>query len=213
MLGATEGQPLQALQFQVRERSFRRGDVLMQERTRPESVLVIKVGAVFGQRTGLDGEVRPVGLWGRGAVFGLCGYAGERSQVSAVAASAGRVCAIPLDALLAESRRNPTLDGQLTAALAGCFSGLAAWSETLRLQGVGRQLAYALLLLSRMQHSTVIELPDQKSLGALLGASRESIARAMTVLEQVGAVRRLDRRVCEVMHAEVLRQLAPATEH
>ena len=62
MLGPTEGQPLQALQFQVRERSFRRGDVLMQERTRPESVLVIKVGAVFGQRTGLDGEVRPVGL-------------------------------------------------------------------------------------------------------------------------------------------------------
>lgn len=199
---------LRQLQPAIRQRSFRKGEVLVEEHTRPDTVHVVKVGLVFGVRRGLDGEIRPVGLWGRGTTFGLSSYYGEPSQLSGIAATAGRSCSIDIAGLLEEVRRNPALGAGMQTTMARAFGNIAAWSEALRLPGVTRQLAYAMLLLCRGQQSLSIELPDQKSLAALLGTSRESIARAMAQLEQDGIVQRRGRRLCEVVRERALALLA-----
>ena len=208
VVSALELTELRVLQPLIRQHAFRSGDVLQEEQVSADAVHVIKVGSVFGMRRGLDGPTRPVCLWGRGAAFGISSFYGERTQVGAVAATAGRVCIIRTDVLAAEAARSPALHARVSSMLSGAVGHLAAWSEALRLPGIPRQLAYATLLLSQAQQSSMIELPDQKSLAALLGTSRETIARAMTLLEQEGIVRRHGRRLCEVVRDRVLALLA-----
>lgn len=209
VMSALEVTELRLLQPKIRQHAFRSGDVLQEEQASNDTAQVIKVGSVFGLRRGLDGQSRPVCLLGRGSVFGLGSYFGERTQVRAVAATSGRVCVIDIPVLIDQAARNSALGARVNAVLAASIGRLATWSEALRLPGIMKQLAYAALLLSRAQQNTMIELPDQKSLAALLGTSRETIARAMTQLEQDGIVRRRGRRLCEVSHEGVQGLLAP----
>jgi CRP-like cAMP-binding protein len=210
VLATLDSQRLRMIQPAIRQRSFRKGEVLLEEGERARVVYIVKVGTVFGQRSGLDGVGRPVGLWGRGAAFGLCGFFGQCSQLTGVAATAGRACGISMDALLAEAAVNPALADRIAATMVRCYGSMASWAEAMRLPGVVNQLAYTMLLLTEAQRSSVVELPNQKSLAALLGTTRESVARAMGLLEKSGSIRRLEPRVCEVARGRVLEQLGNA---
>lgn len=190
VLESLDAQRRRALEPVIRKIAFHKGDRLIQEGTRALEVCVVKVGTVFGSRSGLDGMDRPVGLWGRGGVFGLCSFFGQRAQLTAVAVSPGRACTIPIDPLAAESNLNPLLGERIAATLVCGYGTVAAWSEAMRLPGVVNQLAYTMLLMAKIQRSSTIELPNQKSLAALLGTTRETIARAMATLEKAGVIRR-----------------------
>ena len=207
VLADLDPQRLRGLKPHIRQRSFRKGDVLVQEGVLSPAIHIVKVGSVFGQRRGLDGASRPVGLWSRGGVFSLCSFFGQPSQLSVLAATEGRACAVDVQALSAEASINPALHGRITATMVRCYGRMAAWSEAMRLPGVANQLAYTLLLLAEVQGSTVVEMPHQKALAALLGTTRESIARAMATLERTGAVFRREPRVCEVVRERILGQL------
>jgi CRP-like cAMP-binding protein len=204
VLGSLDAQRRRALEPAVRKFAFRPGDTLVHQGERASALCVIQVGTVFGCRAGLDGAARPVGMWGRGAGFGLCGFFGQITQLAAVAAGAGRACAIPVQALQDEARRSPLVFERMTTAMIRNYGTMAAWSEAKRLPGTANQLGYAILLLADLQRSAAVELPSQKALAALLGTTRETIARALATLEREGAIRRSGRRNCEVVRSQVL---------
>lgn len=198
---------LRALQPSIHEIRFRKGDVLLEEGLQCVDVMVIKVGSVFGYRCGLDGAARPIGIAGRGAAFGMFAFFGQPNQVTGIAASAGRACVIPVPALQARARDSALLSEQIAASMVRGCGAIAAWSECMRVPGITNQLAYAVLLLSQAQRSAIVELPTHSALAALLGTTRETIARALGALERQGIIRRLERRLCEVVRNRVLNLL------
>lgn len=199
---------LRSLQTAIREVRFRKGDVLLEEGQQSDQVTVIKVGSVFGYRCGLDGATRPIGIAGRGAAFGMFSFFGQPNQVTGIAASAGRACVIPLPVLQTRARESAVLSDQIAASMVRGCGAIAAWSECMRVQGITNQLAYAVLLISQAQQSTVVELPTHSALAALLGTTRETIARALGTLERQGVILRLERRLCEVIRSRVVALLA-----
>ena len=198
---------LEQLQSAIRQRRFRKGEVLAREDEQGRTIAIVKAGSVFAQRKGLDGAERLVGLWSRGGVFSLCAFMGQPTQLGVVAASDGVACEIQVEPLRAAAQRCPPLQDRLARTVAHSFGLTAAWSELMRLPGVSNQLAYALLLLAREQQSTMVELPNQKWMAALLGTTRESIARATGALESAGLIRRRDRGVYEFAPERILEQL------
>lgn len=191
----------------IRKRSVQRGDVLAREGEVASAVRVLKVGSAFGYRRGLDGRSRPVGIAGRGAPFGVFGVFGQRTQLSAVAASPARICEIPAAALRDLSAQHPDFSSYLTGAAVENCGRIAAWSEAMRVRGLTNQLAYSLLLLGEAQSTPVIELPTHVALAELLGTTRETVARGLATLEEEGAIRRGERKNCEIYRGALLARL------
>lgn len=198
---------LVALQPVIVQNKVQRGDMLIEEGEVSNLVRTVKVGRVFGYRRGLDGRSRPVGMAGRGASFGVFGVFGQVTPASVLAASTSRVCDIPADWLRELVERSPELSRYLAhVAVEGC-ARLAAWSEVMRLRGVCNQLAYSLLLLADNERLSVIDLPSHIALAELLGTSRETVARSLSLLEEEGGIRRLEKKKCEVYRKALLGRL------
>ncbi len=194
---------LPALQGFVDKRAVQAGDVLSREGEVASVATVVKVGNAFGYRRGLDDRNRPIGLAGRGAVFGLFAYYEQPNQATGVAATAGRICDIPMPTLRNVVSRHPALLKEVVQASIQVCGSIAAWSEAMRLPGVTNQLAYSMVLLADAQRNAVIELPAHTALAKLLATTRETVARAFATLEAEGSLRRLERKKVEV-HREAL---------
>lgn len=207
-LGRLEGPQRALVAPLLRERTFHRGDILLEEGRTSGLVRVIKLGTVFAHRRGLDGRSRPIGVLGRGHAFGLFGMFETPDQASCIAHTRVRVCELPLLALRDTSLCGSQLMVQVVRAVVENFAALAAWSEATRLPGVVNQLAYVALLLADAAQSAVVELPSHAALAELLGTRRESIARALRALEDEGGICRLDRKRCEVRREHLLARLA-----
>jgi len=206
-LGGLPLTTLDALDPLISKKRFQRDEVLSREGEFATSLKVIKLGIVFQARTGRDGSTRPLGIAGRGAVFGLPGFFRHTNLVSGIAASPGRVCEMSLDGLREQALIHPELHGLLLSETAKAMKALASWSEGMRLRGAVNQLAYALLLLSEAQDNPVVDLPTHTALAELIGSTRETIVRGLTVLESEGIICRLERKKCLVLQAPLLARL------
>lgn len=178
----------------IRRRAFHRGEVLQHEGAVSVSLRALRQGLVLRTRLGKDGQERPVALDALGGGMGFLGFFRLPSQTSAVTLGSGLLCEVPLEVLRRYERELPSLSGALIHEAVSILSSLATWSEAMRLRGVNAQLAYALLLMADSQGKLEVELPTQAVLGALLGASRETVARSLLSFEQAQVFERLDRK-------------------
>lgn len=194
----------------VRESAFRSGDEISAEGEIASSVKIIKVGTVFGYRTGKDGRRRPIGIAGRGSVFGMYGCFGRHNQVSGVAVSAGRYCELSIRHLDEKAQWCDAFREQLITACIRSFGLTADWSTAMRLRTLVKQFAYTLLLLSDVQGSPVVQLPTHTALAELLGTTRESIVRGLIALEGEGCIAKLERKKCHVYRDRLLQWLDSA---
>jgi len=194
----------------VRERVFRRGDVLLEEGEAAVFLRVVKMGTAFGYRRGVDGRSRPIGIVSRGGALGVFALFDMPGQATCVAITPVRVCEIPVAALRHAGACSPTQVAQVTRSVVETFAALSAWSEAMRLPGVVEQLAYVLVLLADASRAPVVELPSQAALAELLGTRRETIARALRALEQEGGLRRHERRRCQVSRHQLLARVTRA---
>lgn len=182
----------------VREGSFRQGDTLMRESDRTSHLKLLKVGTVFVCRARRDGAVQPLGIGARGMVLGLCGYAKQPNQISAVASTSGRYCEIPLESVESLAQNDPLFRERLGKSFTDNVGFMARWAQLRGYRGVVAQVAGSLALIAEEQRTEAIEVPSHTALARMLGTTRESVARAIALLEARGCLVRTGARRCEV---------------
>lgn len=210
IVGTLAPTALAAVSPLIRESAFRKGAELSSEGEVAAILKIVKVGTLFAYRTGKDGRRRPIEITGRGSVLGMYGCFGQPNQVSGVAVSAGRVCELSIRHLEEKINWGRAFRAQLISnnILA---SGLSAdWSAVMRLRTLVKQLAYTLFLLSEVQASPVVQLPNHTALAELLGTTRESIVRGLMTLENARCVAKLERKKCHVYSKRLLEWLDSA---
>lgn len=192
-----QGDPVAELQ--LKEHSFRAGDVLEAQGSTSIAIRIIKSGATMLRRESRYGDRQSIGIFGRGTVIGSFGLLGRVNPVTQVGILEGRYCELPTAAL----RRSGLLEdlaflGHMSDAMAHAIESQCNWSQMTSGDGVARQLAGALLHLSDLQSSLRVRLPTQTTLAELLGTTRESITRAFARLEKDGDVSRCGRYYCDL---------------
>lgn len=192
----------------VREHSFRPGDVLQDQGATATGLRILKSGATMVWRASQYGNPRPVGILGRGTVIGTFGLLGRVSPLRYVGVLEGRFCEISTAALATNGLlQDPVFMGHLAMALADTVESHFNWCQLRYGEGVSQQLAGALLHLSNLQRSLRVRLPSQATLAALLDTTRESITRAFARLEKDGVVTRCGRYYCELHLPDLLRHV------
>lgn len=190
-----------ACQALVREQPFSKGSLLEKEGEVATSLRIVKLGMTLQLRTGHDGHVRPVALLGAGQLLGKFGLMGQPNVLTCVATTSGRFCEIDLAALERSGLSTPAFQRQLSLSYVKAYSRLADWAQVMRIEGIQGRLVAALTLLARSQRSLLVRMPSQRVLSQLLGARRETIARALRTLEKSNTLVRRDRWHCELTPA------------
>ena len=196
-----------AIQPLIRKTRFQRDDVLLDEGMLSPTMKVIQLGWVFELRMGREGRSRPMGVAGRGDPLGLTGFFDQSNIVSAVAVTSGRLCEIDISDLRRESLSFPEMCRLLHSEAVRLVNKMASWSEAMRVRGAVNQLAYALLLLSEARDSAVIELPTHTALAELLGSTRETVVRSLSVLAKEGSICRQEHRNCLIVKDTLLARM------
>lgn len=182
----------------IKEHSFRKGEILAREGEHVPHLRVVKVGSVCLGRSSPGGHIDPVAILGRGAVVGLCSYFGQPNQLGSVALSSGRYCEISTEALACLARSDQKIWDQVGRACSVAFGTIAGWTQATSRRQITGRVAHSLLLLMEVHHSPTVTLPSHVALAQLLGTTRESVARALALLEAQGCVARRGSRVCEI---------------
>ena len=196
-----------AIQPLIRKTRCQRDDVLLDQGKLSPTMKVIQLGLVFALRMGREGRSRPIGVAGRGDPPGLTGFFEQLNLFSAVAVTSGRLCEIDISDLRREALSFPEVRSLLHSEAANLGNKMASWSEAMRVRGAINQLAYALVLISETRDSSVIELPTHTALGDLLGSTRETIVRSLSVLAKEGAICRMEHRSYLILKSALLERM------
>lgn len=200
-----------AAALQLREHSFRAGDVLETQGLNATAIRIIKSGATLLRRKSRHGDSQAIGMLGRGTVLGGFGLLGRANPVTQVGLLDGRYCELPIAALRRGGlHQDLAFLRQMSDAMAQAIESHCNWCQLTRGDSVARQLMGILLHLSDLQGSLRVRLPTQTTLAELLGTTRESITRAFARLERDGEVSRCGRHYCDLHRLRTLEpQAAP----
>ena len=189
----------QVAELQLKEHSFRAGDVLGTQGTTSTAIRVIKSGTAMLRRESRYGHRQAIGVFGRGMVIGSFGLMGRPDPATLIGILDGRYCELPAASLLRSGLlEDPVFLGHMSATMAHAIESHCNWYQLSSGDSVARQLAGALLHLSDLQSSLRVRLPKQAILADLLGTTRESITRAFAHLEKEGDISRCGRYYCDL---------------
>jgi CRP/FNR family transcriptional regulator, cyclic AMP receptor protein len=190
------------------EYSFKKGEILSREGEHDSCVKVIKVGVVHLYRGATAQQLNPVAITGRGMVVGLCGLFGQANQVWAVAATGGRFCEVPVDLVSSAIRDDQKGWGHLGWVYAATLGLIAKWTEAINRNNILDRVANSLKLLTEVHGTSTVPIPSHSAMAGLLGTTRESVARALALLEKMGCVRKNYGHSYEVMHKSLAQWLS-----
>lgn len=198
LLGKMNTVTRQSWQDLTTERSFAKGDMLLRQGETASFFRIVKVGTTMLLRSAEDGVERPVGMCGHGQTLGSTVLLGQPATFSCLALSPVRVCEVPIAPLLHSGLVDQAFLWELAVSYAQTNAHLADWARIVRIRTVAGQVAGTLLQLAALQRSTLVRLPSQSALAALLATTRETIARTLRQLEQQACLVRRDRWHCEI---------------
>lgn len=181
------------------ERRFKAREILSREGVHGNRLRVVKAGTVYLCRSGSRGHANPIAVVGPGTVVGMCSYFGQPNQLGVVAATSGRYCEISTEVVVTLARGDQHIWDQMGLAFSASFGQLAKWTEAIGRPRIPERVANCLRLLVEVQRSSTVRLPSHVVLARLLGTTRESVTRALAMLEAEGCMTRRERGVCEVM--------------
>ena len=175
-----------------------KGDMLLRQGETASFFRIVKVGTTTLLRSAEDGVERPVGMCGHGQTLGSTVLLGQPATFSCLALSPVRVCEVPIAPLLHSGLVDQAFLWELAVSYAQTNAHLADWARIVRIRTVAGQVAGTLLQLAALLRSTLVRLPSQSALAALLATTRETIARTLRQLEQQACLVRRDRWHCEI---------------
>ncbi len=188
----------------VLERPFRKGSCLLHQGEALAVFRIVKLGTTMLLRRSEFGMERPVGLCGHGQALGSTMLLGQPAMLSCIAMSPVRVCEVPIAPLWDKGLINQDFLWELALTYAQTNAHMADWGRVMRIPTVAGQVAATLLQLAALQHSTLVRVPGQTALAALLATSRESIARTLRQFELEACVVRHNPRDYEIRREPLL---------
>jgi CRP-like cAMP-binding protein len=195
-------------ELQIREHSFRAGDVLQAQGSTATALRIIKSGATMLRRKSRYGESQAIGMFGRGTVISSFRLLGRANPVTQIGILDGRYCELSAAALQRSGLLDdPVFLGHMFDAMAHAIESHFNWCQLSHGDSVAQQLAGALLYLSDLQNSPRVRLPTQTTLAELLGTTRESITRAFARLERDGDLGRCGRHYCNLDVPRLVRHI------
>lgn len=182
---------------EIHERHYPRGAVIFREGDPGLAVYFVRSGRVKVYRVTPDGHERILGVFGPGQPFGLVtALDGSPYPATAEAAADSVVWAVPSPGLQRWLRAHPALAGGIMQEVGDRLRRAQGRVHSLTGQSVHQRLAGYLLDLVRVQSpdtaggAAPIRLTmTHQELGAYLGASRETITRALADFRRSGAIR------------------------
>ncbi len=191
-----------------------RGQILYTPREKSERLFMLKKGRVRIYRVGPDGREFTLTVVGAGTVFGEMALTAQRLENAyAEAMEPAVVCAMKRDDLERLVQEKPQVGLQLMRVLSERLALADDRMEDIALKEVPARLAAFILRLVESEGVMTGEGPKiptrytHRQLATMIGSKRETVTRAFTLLQQIGAVE-LKRRRIHVKDAEALEKIA-----
>ena len=175
----------------LRPRRYRRGEVIFLEGDQGTSLCLIAEGRVRIQLTSADGREVVITVYGPGEIFGeLALLDGEPRSADAIAQDAARVFWLQRDDFAAFLDNHPSAAMTMLASLSRRLRHTTRVVQDATFRDVPSRLARVLLDLATrhgrpVEHGILIDTRvTQGELAAMVGASRETVNRALRGFEQ-----------------------------
>ena len=191
-----------------------RGQVFYTPEDRSEALFLLKKGRVRIYRMAPDGWEFTLAVVEAGTMFGEMALTAQRMREAyAEAAEPSYICILKSEDLEGLVRKNPDLGLRMMRVLSERLRSCEARLEDIGLKDVPARLASLILQLAESEGIMTHEGPmipthyTHRQLATMIGSSRESVTRAFTKLQKVGAVE-LRRRHVYVKDVKALKQAA-----
>jgi CRP/FNR family cyclic AMP-dependent transcriptional regulator len=171
-------------------RQYQRGAVIFAEGEPGEAVYFVRSGRVKVSRMSAEGHEQTLGLFGPGDPFGLVVLLDRAPYpASAVAVEHCAIWVARCQELLAFLMANPGVMSGVLREVGERLRRTQDRAHALSTGSVHQRLSRYLLSLYQEEGNPVVRLPlTRQELGSYLGATRETISRALTDLRRAGAL-------------------------
>ena len=186
-------------------RVLERGDSLFRAGDPAESLYLLKSGALKGYTLSPAGEERVVAFYLPGDLIGLEAMESTRQSVCVEALSVSRTCTLPRDEMTALCARSESVLHRLLGQAGQRLRHDASMFSLLGCRSAEQRVAAFLLELSRRLRKPDSPLREfdlkmtRADMGSYLALAVETVSRALTRLQESGAIElECSRRVCIV---------------
>jgi CRP/FNR family transcriptional regulator, cyclic AMP receptor protein len=210
---------IKELSLRVPDTHYQRGQLLYTPKERGEALFMLKKGQVRIYRVGPDGREFTLTVVGAGTVFGEMSLTAQRLE-NAYAEAMERVvvCKLRKHDLERLVMDKPQVGLKVMSVLSERLSLAEDRMEDIALKEVPSRLASCILQLIESEGVVTSEgykIPTRythRHLATMIGSKRETVTKAFSLLQQIGAVE-LKRRRIHVRNIEALRRSASTVQH
>ena len=205
---------IKELSRRIPDTHFQRGQILYAPKERNEALFMLKKGRVRIYRVGPDGREFTLTVVGAGTVFGEMPLTAQRLENAyAEAMEPAVVCKMRRQDLERLVMDKPQVGLKVMSILSERLSLAEDRMEDIALKEVPARLASFILQLVETEGVMTAEGPKiptrytHRQLATMIGSKRETVTKAFTLLQQVGAIE-LRRRRIHVRDIEALKRVA-----
>ncbi|PKN05260.1 MAG: Crp/Fnr family transcriptional regulator [Deltaproteobacteria bacterium HGW-Deltaproteobacteria-9] len=212
LFAGISAEKLHWLGAQATYKTFKQGEMVIGETDPVRSFYVVVSGQLKLYRSSAEGKEQTLQLLGPGDPFGLCtAFATDSFPASAMAIEKSAVLLIPGTVMEATARQEPVLLLNIIQILSQRLKDSMTLIESLALKEIPGRLASFLnheLLRNAADKKTIVELTlSQRELAKILGATPETLSRALRKMANDGILATAGRTITILDH-KALEQLA-----
>ena len=197
-----ESSKLESLAAKLRRRNFRRGDVVFQQHDLGDRLYCVATGLVKISIVSHDGRESDIALVGPGDCFGEMSLLdGGLRSASAVAAEATETLTLSREDFLEFLRDHPPVAAQIIALLVRRLRATDEMVGDMTFLDVPTRVAKKLLELVQIHPESrndagLVSVPvGHEDLSWLVGSSRETVSRALTMYRRMGILTTSHRKI------------------
>lgn len=194
----------------VRQRSYRRGEIIFLEGDEGNGFFIVNTGQVKIYKMSSEGKEQILHLFGPGESFGeVAVFTGHGFPANAKANVNVTCLFIPRNGFIEIIREDPALALNMLGMMSLRLRKFAGLIEDLSLKEVpGRLSAYLLFLSEKSHDSEHLELEVSKGqLAALLGTIPETLSRILTRMSRLGLLKSDGSRI-KILNRSALQKIA-----
>ncbi len=205
------------IEEKLQDTHFEQGQILYAPEDQSEALFLLKSGRVRIYKLDPNGEELTLAVVDAGTIFGEMTLTGQRlHEAYAEATEPAHVCILKREDVTWLVREYPDIGLEIMRVLGERLRMYERRLEDIGLKGVPARLASLILQLAESEGVMTPEGPKipthytHEQLATMIGASRVSVTKAFTQLQDAGVVE-LRRRYIHVMEVEALERVAGRT--